>query len=869
MPVPADYCPGRSRSGAQALSAAGRTKLRRRLLPLGPLLAAVVAACGGDSVEPPVPARVSVTPASVEARTSGETFQFSARVLDSQGNAMPDAQVTWSSDDEAVATVSSSGLATVVGQGRAQVRATAASASGRATVIAALEPAELLKVSGDYQTVPGLTRTPEDPVVRVTDAAGLPLSDVRVEFDAFADRASVSPTVVRTDDAGEARTAWTIGLESRQYLRATVQNTSLYVDFAVDATEPPLTVWTIRIPDSRATVPYHVVLEEVGGTPPFAWSLAGGALPAGMSLDSAGALSGQSASEGSSEFTVAVRDAQGTEATGTLTLHACPAPLALEAGQVEVFDALPPAVRCAPFLPAGSSGDRYHVSAVRTTTNSGHVEFVLEVSEPWPGADPAAAGTRRTPAEPPHYQLHPVIPGFDPEADRRRARMKHDLLARTQRIVSALDPAALLPNAGGSPRAQRRAAATNPPAQTAALRPTTWESGPCSSNPPERVTANLVGYNDWLAIYQDSAQQATAPVRPATATQVLDFYADYGASTIEEYFGGVTDINSDGRVVLFVTPVVPNNYAAYVWGPDFFAASACPGSNEMEIVYYNQQMFDYVTRPVGRRSYQVMATTVHEVKHIASLYRRASSRNWPPSWLEEGTAEIAGEVASRRAVEATGGVARTAVFDRSAYPPRSGEVTTPENSGTLLRLVRTALSYSQARNSLVENPTDDHTFYGTSWHFHRFLADAYADAAALGDSAFFRKLNTDLPVGVAGIEQITGKPMADLLREYAIAMTLNGTGAPQPERAFTTYNFRSAIRDLFRPTWEDRPRGFYPWPKTGTEVGAFEPARFPEYLHPGGILFHEFQSDGRGEGITIAGRAGYGSRVSVVVARVR
>lgn len=853
------------------MSAAGRAKLRRRLLPVGPVLAAV-AACGGDSVEPPVPARVSVTPASAEARTSGQSFQFSARVLDRQGNPMPDAPVTWSSDDEEVATVSPAGLATVVGQGRAQIRATAASASGRATVIAELEPAELIKVSGDAQTVPGLTRTPEDPVVRVTDAAGLPLSDVRVEFEVFAERANVSPAVVRTDDAGEARTKWTIGLESTQDLRAYAGTTSLYVDFRAYATEPPLTVWTISIPDSRATVPYHVVLEQVGGTPPFAWSLAGGALPAGMSLDSAGALSGQPGSEGSSEFTVAVRDAQGTEATGRLTLHACPAPLALEAGQVEVFDALAPAVRCAPFLPAGSPGDRYHVSAVRATTSPpGYVNFVLEVSEPWPGADPAAeaAGTRPAPVEPLAYELRPVLPGFDPEADRRRMRMKRDLLARTERIFNEIDPAALLPNRGGPPRAQRRAAATTTPAQTVALRPTTWENGPCSSSPPDRVTANLVGYNDYLAIYQDSAQQATLPVRPATAASVLDFYADYGAPTIEEYFGGVTDVNSDGRVVLFVTPVVPSGFAAYVWGPDFLSASACAGSNEMEIVYYNQMMFDAVTRPVGQRSYQVMATTVHEIKHVASLYRRASARDWPPTWLEEGTAEIAGEVAARRAVEATGGVARTAVFDRSAYPPRSGEVMTPENSGVLLRLVRTALSYSQARNSLTEDPTEGHTFYGTSWHFHRFLADAYGDAAALGDSAFFRKLNTDVPVGVAGIERLAGKPMPDLLREYATAMTLNGTGAPQPERAFTTYDFRSATTDLFRPTWEDRPRGVYPWPKTGPEIGSFEPGRYAEYLYPGGILFHEFASDGRGRGIAIAPRAGYGSRVSVVVARVR
>lgn len=828
------------------------------------------AACGGDGggTPPPTPARVVVTPATVEAHTSGQTFQFSARVVGSDGNPMPGVPVTWTSSDEDVATVSQSGLATVAGQGRADVRATAESASGRASVVADLQPAEIVKVSGDDQTAPALTQAPEEAVVRVTDGAGLPLSGVRVEWEAFAERGRADPPVTRTNDSGEASTRWTLGLPDGdlQDLRAHVAGTALYVDFRVRATDPPLTVLTTGLPRGRATLPYEAVVEPIGGVPPFAWSIAAGELPAGLALDSAGLLAGTVSDVGTAEFTVAVRDSAGTEATAELSLRVCPAPLALDVGQAEVLD--PFWGGCAPFLPAGRAGDRYHVALVRTVVRPDlrAVATRVEIREPWPGDDASSAEPGPARRSPLGFGLRPDLAGYDPEADRRRLRMKADLLARSEQLMRERGPAALLPDRGGGAQAQRLAA-TSPPPATRALRPTTWEDGPCQESPPARVRANLVGYNGFLAIYQDSVQQTTFPVDTAAAAAVLDYYAAFGASTIEEYFGGVTDVDGDGRVVLFVTPVV-SQFAAYVWGPDFLAATACPGSNEMEIVYYNQLMFARVVDS-ERLSYQALPTTVHEVAHIASLYRRATARSWHPAWAEEGRAEIAGEISSRKALAAAGVLGGTDVFDRGAYPPRPGSVISPDNTGVLLRLVRTAISYSQPYNSVTQDPTEEHTFYGTSWHFHRFLGDAYGDAGTTGDADFFRRLTSpSARAGVAGIEAATGKSVSALMVEYATAMAVNGTGAPAPERGFRTYDFRSAMTDLFSPTFEDRPRGAYPWPATGTEAAPFDDHVFQGYLYPAGIQFHEFESDGRGEGIEVEATID-GSGAQVVIVRVR
>lgn len=89
------------------------------------LTVAALAACGKDS--PTEPARISssivLSSHSVIITAIGQTLQINATVLDQDNNVLTGATVAWSSSNPAVASVSSSGLVTVVSGGTAQIRA--------------------------------------------------------------------------------------------------------------------------------------------------------------------------------------------------------------------------------------------------------------------------------------------------------------------------------------------------------------------------------------------------------------------------------------------------------------------------------------------------------------------------------------------------------------------------------------------------------------------------------------------------------------------------------------------------------------------------------------------------------------------------
>ena len=816
--------------------------------------------------EPPVPSRVEVSPSIARSNVVGLTIQFTARVIDDEGNEIVGAAINWSSSSTEVATVSASGVVTVTGQGSATIRAVHQGVSGAASVVVELEPERLARVAGDGQTAPALSILPEDPTVRVEDASGAPIPDVRVEFEVLSGGGQVVPLGGLTDTSGEVSTRWTLGEPAgTQVLGATAGR--LETLFTVTATEPLLAIRTMQLDRARVDVAYQEALEIIGGEHrPLTWSVTEGSLPSGLMLDTAGVIAGTATAEGASTFTVHVRDTMVNEASRELSLRVCDPPLLIESGEVLVVN--PTGLgACPPFLPAGANGDRYRIGVVRsgTSTNGGLVPVTVTVTES--GAEAGPGLVRMAPARP-LWEVPPALADGIRVAD-ATARLHADLLARAERLIQRLGPGAVLPD---TRTARGRGALVttrpDPPPQRMIFRPYDGDGEVCSSPGPNPVPAHLVGYNDHLAVYQDSVQRVTDSVRTADVRQVLDYYDTYGAETIAEYFGGVSDINGDERVNVFISPTVGDFFAAFVWPGDFLDMAECPGSNQMELIYFNESMFQAVGGAPDDGHYQALPTMVHEVKHVSSLYRRSSVGRFHPSWIEEGTAEIAAETSSRRAMEAIGGVARGALLTREHYPPRDGSIISPENYGMLLRLARTIRSYSGETNSLVGNPTEEHTYYGTSWHFHRFLGDAYGDAGHKADGPFFLELNdTSSSAGVAGIREVTGKSVDVLLEEYTAAMLLNGTSAPEPERTFTTYDFPSATFQLFRP--DSQPEGLYPWPHTGPEPVAFGSATYAGNLASAGIRFHDFESDGTGDGIEVDVSAPGGSNLRVVIVRLR
>ena len=94
---------------------------------------------------PPVVTTVTVTPPMAEIE-EGKTQQFFAVAADADGMLIQGAPVTWTSSDESVATVSSTGLATGVGPGEATITATSAGVTGEATLTVTEAPPVLAKI---------------------------------------------------------------------------------------------------------------------------------------------------------------------------------------------------------------------------------------------------------------------------------------------------------------------------------------------------------------------------------------------------------------------------------------------------------------------------------------------------------------------------------------------------------------------------------------------------------------------------------------------------------------------------------------------------------------------------------------------------
>ena len=70
-----------------------------------------------------------------------------------------------------------------------------------------------------------------------------------------------------------------------------------------------LVITTENVPVAPFGVAYSTGLSATGGTPPYTWSLAGGALPAGLTLNSSGTITGTPTAAGSFSFTAQVADA--------------------------------------------------------------------------------------------------------------------------------------------------------------------------------------------------------------------------------------------------------------------------------------------------------------------------------------------------------------------------------------------------------------------------------------------------------------------------------------------------------------------------------------------------------------------------------
>ena len=91
--------------------------MRQRSLLVGLLAVPLLfSACGTE----PVVTTITLNTSSIFLDALGATFQLTASLTDQNGEPITDQSAAWSSSDEQVATVSTTGLVTAVGNGTAR-----------------------------------------------------------------------------------------------------------------------------------------------------------------------------------------------------------------------------------------------------------------------------------------------------------------------------------------------------------------------------------------------------------------------------------------------------------------------------------------------------------------------------------------------------------------------------------------------------------------------------------------------------------------------------------------------------------------------------------------------------------------------------
>ena len=121
-----------------------------------------VLACGSDTPTgsgTPTVASVVVTPSTAALESLGATVQLTASARDASGNTISGKTFTWSSSDANIATVSSSGLATAIGNGVATITATTEGVQGSSSLTVAQVVSRVVSYVS-YSSWPNGTSTP-------------------------------------------------------------------------------------------------------------------------------------------------------------------------------------------------------------------------------------------------------------------------------------------------------------------------------------------------------------------------------------------------------------------------------------------------------------------------------------------------------------------------------------------------------------------------------------------------------------------------------------------------------------------------------------------------------------------------------------
>lgn len=638
-------------------------------------------------------------------------------------------------------------------------------------------------------------------IVKVSDAAGHPVSGVAVAFAVTLGNGSTNPRIATTDSKGQAAATWTLGtILGPNEVTASVTGVSAPVKFV--ATGTPGAVSTISITPSNARLLATVdtlritakSLDAFGNatTPAPTFTVRD---PSLISIDASGTI--RALRRGAGTYVVATAGPKTDSvlvtvlAPGQSICTAAANPVELSVGQV-VTDI---------------SGQGFCVHASTANTEYALVPYYDPgVPSALTFIEARGQGLAPLPLSSPDLfpspAIRPSAGGLVPDESFESRLRERERAGRTPRIESARSWFTARRNVVGV----GTPAGATVPAVGDVLKLNVNAFDFCDK--PDVRGGRVVAVTDKAIVVADTAN----PVGGFTD----DEYRSIGVTfdtlvdpTDRAAFGAPSDIDNNGRAILFFTRAVNELTSSgsgsvvlgFFYQRDLFpktatTGSGCAGSNVGEMFYLLVPDSTGAVNNNKRSKSQVITftngTVAHEYQHLINSSRRmyvnGSGSSFEEKWLDEGLAHIAEELNFWRA----SGLNTRANVDASVFsdPKTSAAYSTFQTNNA--RRYATYLARTETQAPIgFDAGDDDLQTRGAIWDFLRFAADHLAPGT---ENAFWFSLVNSKTSGINNLTSALGAAPNSLLRDWAISVFMDDiTQNVDPRFQQPSWNLRSIV----------------------------------------------------------------------------
>jgi hypothetical protein len=635
-------------------------------------------------------------------------------------------------------------------------------------------------------------------VVTVTDAAGRPVSGASVAFAVIAGNGSTNPRIAMTGTNGQATAAWTLGtIVGDNAVTASVSGVGSSITFHATGTAGPtatlaLSPTSVRMPVSVDSARITAASLDAFGNATTPAPVLVARDPTLISIDGSGLV--RALRRGSATYVVATSGAKSDSvlvtvlAVGQSICTGASAPVDLPVGQV-VTD-----VSGAGFcVHASTAGNEY---AIVPYYNSGVASATTVVEVTGQGLAPLSVSTSDLFAASRRPQQGPAITIDHTFENRLRTRERAEARKR-------------FGNRGGWRASLDAARATG----VAAAVPSVGDLMQLNANAndfcdnPQIRTGRVAAVTNKAIVVADTANPPGG-FTDAEYTSIGVTFDTLIDPTDRGAFGAPSDIDGNGRVILFFTRAVneltPMGALSVTLGffyardlyPKTVAPGPCAGSNFAEMFYLLvPDTAGVVNGNVRSKSLVVTltnGTVAHEYQHLINASRRMYVNGvgtaFEERWLDEGLAHSAEELnfyaSSKRSPRNN--------LDATAFndPLFTSAYSTFGKNNFLRYGVYLATPETQAPIGF-DADDDDLATRGAIWNFLRYTAD---HLPAGTENTFWFNLVNSKTSGMANLTNVLGGSPAQMLHDWAISVFMDDN-APNVDQRYLqpSWNSRSII----------------------------------------------------------------------------